>query len=241
MSTSAPETPTATELGAALQLRGVHANVGGQHVLQGVDLSVAPGEFLALVGHNGAGKSTLLRTVMRLVRAHEGSVTLDDSDLDGLSIPAVKGRGVSLVPQQRGYFENLTVDENLELAVTPGRIGIDDVHQTFPVLAERGDQLVGTMSGGQRQMVAISLALLGNPRLLMLDEPSVGLQPNLVQRVMEVAAEINRTYGITVVLVEQNIEKALAVSQRVAVLNRGRVALDRPTSEVEVQEIWDLL
>lgn len=241
MSTSAREQRPGTDLGAALALDGVHADVGGQPVLQGVDLTVSPGEFLALLGHNGAGKSTLLRTVMRLVRTESGTVSLDGGDLSGLSIPQVKGRGVGLVPQQRGYFENLTVQENLDLAVSPGRITLDDVYRTFPVLAERRRQLVGTMSGGQRQMVAISIALLGNPRLLMLDEPSVGLQPNLVQRVMEVAAEINQTYGITVVMVEQNIEKALAVAGRVAVLNRGRVALDRPTKDVTVQEIWDLL
>jgi branched-chain amino acid transport system ATP-binding protein len=241
MSTSAPETRSGSDLGAALTLQGVHADVGGQHVLQGVDLDVGPGEFIALVGHNGAGKSTLLRTIMRLVRAQSGIVALDGKSLEGLSIPQVKARGVSLVPQQRGYFENLSVAENLDMATTGGRIALEDIYETFPVLRERRRQLVGTMSGGQRQMVAISLALLGSPRLLMLDEPSVGLQPNLVQRVMEVSAEINRTYGITVVLVEQNIEKALAVAHRVAVLNRGRVALDRPTSEVAVQDIWDLL
>lgn len=241
-STSEPRTGTArTATAVQLEITDVHARVGGQHVLQGLSLTVNDGEFLAILGHNGAGKSTLLRTIMGLVKAHQGAVAFENEDITRLTTPQVVRSGVSLVPQQRGYFENLSVEDNLTLAVTAGRINLDTIYSLFPILVERKRQLVGTMSGGQRQMVAIAIALLSNPKLLMLDEPSVGLQPNLVERVMEVAAQINRDFGITVILVEQNIDKALAVAHRVAVVNRGRIALNKPTAEVESKEIWDLL
>jgi ABC-type branched-subunit amino acid transport system ATPase component len=226
---------------AQLEVTGVHAQVGGQHVLQGLSLTVTEGEFLAILGHNGAGKSTLLRTIMGLVKTHQGSLTVEGRDITKLSTPQIVRSGLSLVPQQRGYFENLSVEDNLNLSVTEGRINLDTVYELFPILVERKKQMVGTMSGGQRQMVAIAVALLSNPKLLMLDEPSVGLQPNLVERVMEVAEQINRDFGITVILVEQNIDKALSVAHRVAVVNRGRVVLNKLTGDVESKEIWDLL
>lgn len=235
-STSEPRTRT-----AQLEVTDVHAQVGGQHVLQGLSLTVTEGEFLAILGHNGAGKSTLLRTIMGLVKTSQGSMAVEGRDITKLNTPQIVRSGLSLVPQQRGYFENLSVEDNLNLAVTEGRINLDTVYELFPILVERKKQLVGTMSGGQRQMVAISIALLSNPKLLMLDEPSVGLQPNLVQRVMEVAAQINRDFGITVIMVEQNIDKALSVAHRVAVVNRGRVVLNKLTGDVESKEIWDLL
>lgn len=241
-STSEPRTDTArVGLPAQLEVSEVHAQVGGQHVLQGLSLTIREGEFLAILGHNGAGKSTLLRTVMGLVKAQRGSLSFENQDITKLNTPQIVHSGLTLVPQQRGYFENLTVEDNLGLAVTAGRITLDTIYELFPILVERKKQLVATMSGGQRQMVAIGIALLSNPKLLMLDEPSVGLQPNLVERVMEVAAQINRDFGITVILVEQNIDKALAVAHRVAVINRGRIALNKPTAEVESKEIWDLL
>jgi ABC-type branched-subunit amino acid transport system ATPase component len=235
-STSEPRTRT-----AQLEVTDVHAQVGGQHVLQGLSLTVTEGEFLAILGHNGAGKSTLLRTIMGLVKTSQGSMAVEGRDITKLNTPQIVRSGLSLVPQQRGYFENLSVEDNLNLAVTEGRINLGTVYELFPILVERKKQLVGTMSGGQRQMVAISIALLSNPKLLMLDEPSVGLQPNLVQRVMEVAAQINRDFGITVIMVEQNIDKALSVAHRVAVVNRGRVVLNKLTGDVESKEIWDLL
>lgn len=224
-----------------LDVKDVHAQVGGQQVLQGLSLTVSEGEFLAVLGHNGAGKSTLLRTVMGLVKARKGSLFFEGQDITKLGTPQVVHSGLSLVPQQRGYFENLTVEDNLYLCETDGRIGIETIWELFPILVQRKKQLVATMSGGQRQMVAISIALMSNPKLLMLDEPSVGLQPNLVARVMEVTEQINKEFGITIILVEQNIEKALKVAQRVVVLNRGKIALNRLTRDVESKEIWDLL
>lgn len=235
--------PTTTGQAQLLDVRDVHAKVGGQSVLQGLDLSIAQGDFLALLGHNGAGKSTLLRTIMGLVKPTQGSISFDGKSLRGMATPQIKKQGLGLVPQQRGYFENLSVLDNLSLVEgsAGGSFELETIFEMFPILVDRQKQHVGNMSGGQRQMVAISIALLSNPKLLMLDEPSVGLQPNLVERVMEVAKNINEQYGVTIILVEQNIEKALGVAARVAVVNRGRIALDKPTAAVEAKEIWDLL
>ncbi|MDP9459139.1 MAG: ABC transporter ATP-binding protein [Actinomycetota bacterium] len=225
-----------------LRLEGVEAEVAGQPVLRGISLDVAEGEFVAVLGHNGAGKSTLLRTVLGLVPVRRGHVRFAGGDITRTPTPQVVRRGVSLVPQQRGYFENLSVADNLAFGErADGRIGLDEVYQLFPVLRERRGQPVGTMSGGQRQMVAISIALMSSPRLLMLDEPSVGLQPNLVARVMEVATQVNEEFGITVILVEQNIEKVLQVARRVVVINQGVVQLDSPVARVTADDIWQLL
>lgn len=247
-STSEPKEATGYESAGSgntplLEVRNVHAQVGGQSVLQGLDLSIEPGDFLALLGHNGAGKSTLMRTIMGLVKPRQGTIVFNGTSLQGMATPQIKKQGLGLVPQQRGYFENLSVLDNLSLVegATGGSFTLETIFEMFPILVERQKQLVGTMSGGQRQMVAISIALLSNPKLLMLDEPSVGLQPNLVERVMEVAKDINEKFGVTIILVEQNIEKALGVAGRVAVVNRGRIALDKPTASVDAKEIWDLL
>lgn len=224
-----------------LRLDAVEADVAGQPVLRGVSLDLAEGEFVAVLGHNGAGKSTLLRSVLGLqpVRGH---IWFDGDDITRASTPTIVRGGISLVPQQRGYFENLSVTDNLAFGERPdGRVGLDQVYELFPVLHERRTQLVGTMSGGQRQMVAISIALMSNPRLLLLDEPSVGLQPNLVTRVMEVATQANTEFGMTLLLVEQNIEKVLQVARRVVVINRGVVELDAPVADVTADDIWRLL
>jgi ABC-type branched-subunit amino acid transport system ATPase component len=247
MSTSAPDSGISPAVGprsstALLRLGDVHADVAGQPVLRGVSLELSDGEFVAVLGHNGAGKSTLLRTVLGLVPVRRGRIWFDGEDITRASTPQVVRKGVSLVPQQRGYFENLSVADNLAFGARgEGRIGLDEIYELFPVMRDRRAQLVGTMSGGQRQMVAISVALMSSPRLLMLDEPSVGLQPNLVARVMEVATQVNAEFGITVVLVEQNIEKVLQVARRVVVMNQGLVQLDAPVAEVTADRIWQLL
>ncbi|WP_068401814.1 ABC transporter ATP-binding protein [Kribbia dieselivorans] len=238
MSTSAPEKVT----NALLSVQDVHADVAGQPVLQGLSLDVREGEFVAVLGHNGAGKSTLLRALLGLTPTKSGSIHLRGEDITSASTPRIVDSGVALVPQQRGYFENLSVNDNLSFGERgSGRITRADVLEMFPILQTRGDQLVGTMSGGQRQMVAISIALMSSPDLLMLDEPSVGLQPNLVDTVMQVAQRLNAEYGMTVILVEQNIEKVLQVAKRVAVINRGRIMLDQPVEKVTADEIWRLL
>ncbi len=246
MSTSVPEaaaSPSAPPSGSPLlRLDGVEADVAGQPVLRGISLDVQDGDFVAVLGHNGAGKSTLLRAVLGLQPVRRGSIFFDGADITRTSTPKVVQGGISLVPQERGYFENLSVTDNLAFGERPGgRVGLEEVYDLFPVLRERRTQLVGTMSGGQRQMVAVAIALMSNPRLLLLDEPSVGLQPNLVARVMEVATQANTEFGITLVLVEQNIEKVLQVARRVVVVNRGLVQLDRRVADVTADDIWKLL
>lgn len=236
MSTSVPER---TKL---LRIDDVHADVAGQPVIQGLSLDIAEGEFVAVLGHNGAGKSTLLRMMLGLTPAKSGHIHLRDRDITQASTPDIVDAGVALVPQQRGYFENLSVEDNLAFGERgDGRLSREQVLDMFPALKERMGQLVGTMSGGQRQMVAISIALMSSPQLLMLDEPSVGLQPNLVETVMRVAQQINQDFGVTVVMVEQNIEKVLKVVKRVVVINRGRVMLDEPVEKVTADDIWRLL
>lgn len=237
MSTSAPE-----QARPQLRIQDVHADVAGQSVLQGLSLDIKQGEFVAVFGHNGAGKSTLLRTLLGLTHTKQGRIELNGADITRVPTPRIVESGVALVPQQRGYFENLSVADNLDFGERgDGRITREHVLEMFPALRERSGQLVGTMSGGQRQMVAISIALMSSPQLLMLDEPSVGLQPNLVDAVMRVAQQINEEFGITVILVEQNIEKVLKVVQRVVVINRGRVMLDEPVAKVGADDIWRLL
>jgi branched-chain amino acid transport system ATP-binding protein len=237
MSTSAPE-GTKTQL----KVSDVHADVAGQPVLQGLSLEIKQGEFVAVLGHNGAGKSTLLRMLLGLTPAKSGRIELAGKDITKTSTPDIVASGVALVPQQRGYFDNLTVEDNLVFGERgDGTISREQVREMFPALKDRMGQVVGTMSGGQRQMVAISIALMSSPRLLMLDEPSVGLQPNLVDTVMRVAQQINQEFGITVVMVEQNIEKVLQVAQRVVVINRGMVMLDQPVEKVTADDVWRLL
>lgn len=236
-STSVPE-----DSKTFLKIDDIHADVAGQPVLQGLSLGVAQGEFVAVLGHNGAGKSTLLRVLLGLSPAKSGHMHLRERDITGASTPDIVDAGVALVPQQRGYFENLSVEDNLSFGDRgDGRISREQVLDMFPALKERMGQLVGTMSGGQRQMVAISIALMSSPQLLMLDEPSVGLQPNLVETVMRVTQQINREFGVTVVLVEQNIQKVLEVVRRVVVINRGRIMLDEPVEKVSADDIWRLL
>lgn len=237
MSTSAPE-GTKTQL----KVSDVHADVAGQPVLQGLSLEIKQGEFVAVLGHNGAGKSTLLRMLLGLTPAKSGRIELAGKDITKTSTPDIVASGVALVPQQRGYFDNLTVEDNLVFGERgDGTISREQVREMFPALKDRMGQVVGTMSGGQRQMVAISIALMSSPRLLMLDEPSVGLQPNLVDTVMRVAQQINQEFGITVVMVEQNIEKVLQVAQRVVVINRGMIMLDQPVEKVTADDVWRLL
>lgn len=227
---------------AGLLLKEVQAEVASQPVLDDISLDVPSGQFLALFGHNGAGKSTLLRAVMGLTPVKHGTIRFGGEDITKKQTPSIVRSGVCLVPQQRGYFENLSVSDNLSFGHREGsRLGKEEIFALFPALRDRQQQLVGTMSGGQRQMVAISIALMSDPRLLLLDEPSVGLQPNLVTRVMEVATQVNQDFGMTVVLVEQNIEKVLHVAHRVVVVNRGRVVLDRAVAEVTQDSIWQLL
>ena len=213
-----------------LELKNVKVAYGGIHALKGIDLRVDPGEIVALIGANGAGKTTTLKTIMGLVTCAAGSVSFGGRDLEGESAEDRVALGMSLAPEGRAIFPNLTVKENLELGAYLHRDAqvmketIEDVTRHFPVLAERREQKAGTLSGGEQQMLAIGRALMARPQLLLLDEPSLGIAPKLVQQIFQAIAEIAKA-GVTILLVEQNTRIALATSHRAYVLRTGEVAL----------------
>jgi branched-chain amino acid transport system ATP-binding protein len=217
---------------ALLAVTGLVAGYGKKTVVRGVDLAVQANEVVVVLGHNGAGKTTLLRTVFGLIRPQSGRVVFDGRDITARSPSANIADGLALVPQGHGIFRTLTVRQNLELGgfvVTDRRLLAERVEQAFalfPILRERQQQIGGTLSGGQQQMLAIGMALMSGPRLLILDEPSIGLAPLLVERVMASIREINRTLGTTILLVEQNLKHGLAIAARAVVLNRGTKLYD---------------
>ena len=220
-----------------LELRGVEVAYGDLPALRGVSVSVEAGETLSVVGANGAGKTTMLRAISGLMRPRAGQILLDGERLDSLPSHAIVERGVVQVPEGRKIFPSLTVLENLELgsyvaaAKARRREGLEQVFGFFPRLKERERQAAGTMSGGEQQMLAIGRALMARPRVLMLDEPSLGLAPIIVNEIFRIIGEINRL-GTTVLLVEQNTRQALALSRRGYVLENGRVVLEGSGAEL---------
>ncbi len=220
-----------------LELRGIEVAYGDLPALRGVSVAVEAGETLSVVGANGAGKTTMLRAISGLMRPRAGQILLDGDRLDTLPSHLIVERGVVQVPEGRKIFPSLTVRENLELGSYVGaakarrREGLDQVFTLFPRLKERERQAAGTMSGGEQQMLAIGRALMARPRVLMLDEPSLGLAPIMVQEIFRIIGEINRL-GTTVLLVEQNTRQALALSRRGYVLENGRVVLEGTGAEL---------
>jgi len=211
----------------ALVLDGVDSFYGDSHVLHGVGFTLREGALLALLGRNGAGKTTCLHTVMGFMRARRGRITLFGEAVEALSPEAVSHRGLALVPQGRRVFPSLTVRENLLVARQPRRGGawtLDRVFDAFPRLQERRAQAAGSLSGGEQQMMVIGRALMGNPRVLLLDEPSEGLAPQMVAEIGRIIAGL-KAERLSIVLVEQNVRLALSLADEVAVLNTGRVAL----------------
>jgi branched-chain amino acid transport system ATP-binding protein len=228
-----------------LEVQALQAGYGNKTVLQDVSLRVDEGEVVALLGHNGAGKSTTLKAILGLLRARSGHVRFAGELWSNGDPSANVRKGIALVPQGRGVFPDLTVIENLALGAytqsdrAAARTRMNDILELFPVLAERRAQQVGTMSGGQQQMVAVGTALMQQPRLMMMDEPSIGLAPVLVQRVLDTALAINRRFGTAIVLVEQNIKTALRMASRAYVMKSGRIVLERPAAELlEAKDSW---
>jgi branched-chain amino acid transport system ATP-binding protein len=212
-----------------LSLRGVHAGYGSANVLHGVSLDVAEGGTVALVGANGAGKSTLLKTISGLVRVRAGDVSFEGASLAALSAPQRVRRGIAHVPEGRDIFGGLTVGENLRLGAYAVRGDadapaqrLDGVLERFPVLRERLDRPAAELSGGQQQMLAIGRGLMARPRLLLLDEPSLGLSPPLVERIFTILRDL-RGAGISVLIAEQNARMTLAVADRGYVLENGSI------------------
>ena len=214
-----------------LQITDLHVAYGAIQALSGVSLEINAGEIVTLIGGNGAGKTTTLRAVSGLLRAKSGAVRFAGEDITGLAPHTIVARGLCHVPEGRMIFANLTVAENLAmgayLSTDPARDerNREFVFATFPRLKERLTQTAGTLSGGEQQMLAIGRALMGNPRFLMLDEPSLGIAPRLISTIFEKIVEINRSHGITILLVEQNANLALEVSSRAYVLETGRIAM----------------
>lgn len=224
-----------------LEIEDLRAGYGDVPVLRGVSLEVAAGEIVALVGANGAGKTTTLRTVAGLLAPSGGAVRLEGTSIAGLPAHRIVARGLLLVPEGRRIFPSLTVRENLDLgAYLPAAKerraeSLVRVLDLFPVLAERRRQAAGTLSGGEQQMLAIGRSLMGRPRLLMLDEPSLGLAPRVADRIFEVVQRISAA-GTPVLLVEQNVRRSLQIARRAFVLEHGAVVLSGPASELEARE-----
>ncbi|HEX5804272.1 MAG TPA: ABC transporter ATP-binding protein [Azospira sp.] len=213
-----------------LSLSGVNTHYGHIHALKGIDLEVNTGEIVTLIGANGAGKSTLMMTLFGAPRASSGRITFDGEDITRLPSHQISRRGMALVPEGRRIFPRMTVLENLQIGASfadPGNHEADlkRIFAMFPVLEERLQQRAGTLSGGEQQMLAIGRALMARPKLLMLDEPSLGLAPLYIKRVFEIIRELNRDHGMTILLVEQNAHHALRVAHRGLVLQHGEVVL----------------
>jgi branched-chain amino acid transport system ATP-binding protein len=226
-----------------LEVEALDVFYGAVHALKAVSLHAEPGEIVTLIGANGAGKTTLLRTISGLIRARAGKVRFDGRDLTRVPPHEIVGLGISQSPEGRMVFANLTVEDNLELGAyrRRDRAGIladrGRVYSLFPRLLERRRQNAGTLSGGEQQMLAIGRALMSRPRLLLLDEPSLGLAPLLVREIFKTIVEINRA-GVTVLLVEQNAHMALTIAGRGYVLETGHVRLtDKAASLLQNDEV----
>ncbi len=236
-----PPTPEAPPAQPLLELRDVDVLYGRVQALRGVTLHVERGEVVALIGSNGAGKTTTLRAISGLVRPAHGQILLEGQEIHHLGAELIARRGVAHAPEGRRLFSRMTVRENLEMGAFSRRDGselradYDRVYELFPRLRERNGQLAGSLSGGEQQMVAIGRALMARPRVLLLDEPSLGLAPILVDAIFDVIREINAT-GTTILLIEQNALLALNVARRAYVLETGSIALSGSAAELQQSE-----
>ena len=218
-----------------LELDNVNAYYGDSHILHGVSLAVRPGEIACLLGRNGAGKTTTVLTVMGYLPPRPGRIRYNDRDIAGLPPYALARLGFGFVPQERGIFPSLTVRENLTVFARRGRTGhwtLRRIFDLFPVLDARQRNLGFQLSGGEQQMLSIARALMLNPALLLLDEPSEGLAPMIVQQIVEVLARLKRE-GLAILLVEQNLRTAFAVGDRHHVMNKGEICFTGSTAELE--------
>ncbi|TVR62364.1 MAG: ABC transporter ATP-binding protein [Spirochaetaceae bacterium] len=227
-----------------LDLKNVSASYGSIQALKDVSIRVEKGEIITLIGANGAGKSTTLMTISGIVRPTHGSIELDGVDLTGTEPDRIVAAGVSQVPEGRRIFPYLTVQENLDLGAYLRRDGeairkdLEYVFSLFPILSQRRHQAGGTLSGGEQQMLAISRALMARPRLLLLDEPSLGLAPLIVQQIFEILTQINTENGTTIFLVEQNAYMALRIAHRGYVMENGRITLaDQSSALLENEQV----
>ncbi|THJ32190.1 ABC transporter ATP-binding protein [Lampropedia aestuarii] len=221
-----------------LELRGLHARYGNTKVLNGIDLDVAQGQITVVLGANGAGKTTTLRSICQMVAQTTGSITFNGQRIDGQSTENIARAGVGHVPDGRGTFMGLTTEENLRLGTyaRPSRAGVEEdlerIYQYFPRLKERLHQQAGTLSGGEQQMLAIGRALMGKPRLLLLDEPSFGLAPLVVRDIFSIMQRINQEERVAILLVEQNAQLALELADYAFLLETGSIVLSGTAAEM---------
>jgi branched-chain amino acid transport system ATP-binding protein len=227
---------------ALLEVNDVHAYYGNIHALKGVSLMVEEGEIVTLIGGNGAGKTTTLRTISGLMSPRTGSITLKGEDLSSYKAHELAAKGVAMVPEGRGVFSKMTVLENLEMGAfyRKDKNGIakdlESVYQLFPRLKERRTQIAGTLSGGEQQMLATGRALMAHPNLLLMDEPSMGLAPVLVEAIFDTIERINKE-GTTILLVEQNATMALQIAKRGYVLQTGEIVLHDTAEHLQQNEM----
>ncbi len=244
-----PGPAQAGEPGSILTAENLSAGYGKKQVLHGVGLRVAPGEAVAVLGHNGAGKTTLLRAIFGLLPPWDGQVTFEGQLASRISASASVRRGMAMIPSERFVFADLSVADNLRLGAltVPGararKARLDAAYETFPLLKERSKQLAGTMSGGQQRLLSLAMALMTEPRLLLLDEPSLGLAPALAQSVLRQVKELVADRGMSVILLEQNVASALELASRVYVMRSGRIILTETAQhllEMGPQRWWEL-
>ena len=222
-----------------LRIEDLRVNYGGIEAVKGVSIDVPEGEIVSLIGANGAGKSTILRSVAGITKTASGRIFLQDEEITQMSPDRIVAKGITLVPEGRRVFPDLTVLENLKIGAFLRKDRIDDdidwVHELFPRLKERSWQTAGTLSGGEQQMLAVGRALMSRPKLMMMDEPSLGLAPIIVKGIFEIIREINRQ-GVTILLVEQNANMALLTADTAYVLETGRLTMQGTGKELRSDE-----
>ena len=234
---------------ALLAIDGVHAGyTSGVDILQGLSLTVAGGSLTLVIGPNGAGKSTLLKTVFGFLKAHAGTIAFQGERIDALDPSRIKGLGISYVPQEINTFPLLTVDENLRmggwiLRRDPGRLKrqMETIYDTFPVLAERRRAPAGNLSGGQGRMLSVAREMMTQPVLMLVDEPTAGLAPNLVEQVYEHLQTARRALGASILLVDQNVEDAVAQADTVYMVNLGRIKAQGPAADFTAERVRTLI
>lgn len=224
-----------------LNIDAITSGYGSGQILNGVDLTVRQGEVVALLGRNGVGKTTLLKTLMGIVKSTGGSASLAGENISGTSTHLIAKAGIGYVPQGRGIFDDLTVEENLKMGLranpSPSAEIPDYIYDRFPILDERRRQIAGTMSGGQKQQLALSRAMCGDPKVLLLDEPSEGIQPNIVQDIGLFLRDLVTTREICILLVEQNLHLVKAASDRFAIMVKGKIVHSGVPGDLESEEL----